>query len=139
MSDTPAGYNALMRPVQNPATRFAGPAAAPIGLSGPRMGADALAVPVATQPPPEPPAVSGAAPEPPVGEVSLRVPAPATDFHPDEHADLHKAMGPTFEKPDAAAFVREAYDAIRDRHPHISPRSALLSARDAWHAVQHGF
>jgi hypothetical protein len=66
------------------------------------------------------------------------VPVPETDFHPDHHDDLHKAMGPAFDKPEASQFVRQAYDDVRAIHPHVDARAALLTARDAWHAVQHG-
>ena len=137
-----SGTNALMLPTQNPATRFAGPAGPPIGLQGPQMPASALQVPAAPSPPAGAQAPPGPAPgpiAPGVHEVSARVPAPATDFHPDTHDDLHKQMGAAFDKPKAAGVVREAYDAIRGAHPHIHPEAALLSARDAYHAVQHGF
>jgi hypothetical protein len=137
-----SGTNALMRPTQNPAMRFAGPAAPPIGLSGPQMPASALQVPPATQPPPAPPMAVQPAPgpiAPGVQEVSPRVPAPATDFHPDTHDDLHQAMGAAFDKPEAAQVVREAYGAVRARHPHVDAHAVLLTARDAYHAVQHGF
>jgi hypothetical protein len=156
-----SGTNALMRPTQNPATRFAGPAAPPIGLSGPQMPASALQVPAATPAPasvlppvqPAPAAAVGMPVAPPpagggappgggapdtTGRISARVPVPETDFHPDHHDDLHKAMGPAFDKPEASQFVRQAYDDVRAIHPHVDARAALLTARDAWHAVQHG-
>src|SRR5215469_4397274 len=126
MSDT----NAL-RPTQNPATRFGSP-----GTPGPRIpgAVVAPAPPVAAPPVPPVPAVP-APPEP----ISARVPVPRSDFHPDDHAGLHEDMGKAFDRADAAAFVREAYDAVRAAHPHIEPRAALMGVRDAWHAIAHGF
>ena len=142
-----ATINAL-RPTQNPQTRFAGPAGAPMGLTGPQMPANALQMPGAPPPGAAAPAPAAAmppvqpppqAPPPDIGErISARVPVPPTDFHPDEHADLHKAMGDAFDKPEATALAREGYDAVREAHPHIHPKAALLAARDAFHAVQHG-
>lgn len=136
--------NAL-RPAQNPATRFGQPG--PNVLTGPRLPANALAVPpplpaapaAAVAPPapmPEPPALT---PQDLEGRVSARVPVPTADFHPREHEDLHGAMGEAFDRPGASRFVRDVYDAVRQQHPHVEPRAALLTARDAWHAVQHGF
>jgi hypothetical protein len=143
MSDS----NALMRPTQNPATRFG---VGDVPFAGPRMPASAIQVPPPSQPPPAPAAPAAVQPAAgpiapgvqealPADRISARVPVPVSDFHPDEHADLHKAMGETFEQPGASAVVRQAYDAVRSQHPHIAPRAALLSARDAFHAVQHGF
>jgi hypothetical protein len=150
----------LLRPTQNPTTRFGQPGT-PLALTGPQMPVSALRVPppapapvnapAPVQPPLAAPAMPAPPPVPPVpappappavapsDRVSARVPVPHLDFHPDEHPDLHKAMGVSFDKPEASQFVREAYDAVRAAHPHIAPRAALLTARDAWHAVQHGF
>lgn len=114
-------------------------------LLAPQTGASALQAPAATPapqsalPPVQPPSQPVAAPAPDLGDrISARVPVPPSDFHPDHHDGLHKAMGGAFDKAEASRFVREAYDAVRAIHPHIDPKAALLTARDAWHAVQHG-
>jgi hypothetical protein len=141
-----SGSNALQpplaaRPVLDPATRYGQPGT-PQSLSGPRMPLNALQPP-APGPAVQPPAPAAAAPAQPVGEIAPGTqdapPLPLSEFPPDQHAGLQQEMGGAFAKPDAASFVHEAYHTVRAAHPQASPRAALLSARDAYHAVQHGF
>lgn len=101
----------------DPATRLSNaltiPRAAPLGL----------------------PPVAPAAASP---EISPRVPVHPRDFHPDDHADLHKSMGEAFDEPDAQHFVRKLYPIVRKSHPDVHPKHVLESTRDAYHAVRYG-
>lgn len=140
----PFPANPLLRPAENPATRFGG--IAPV--AGPRIPVNALARPRPAMPPvPALPPVP-ARPMPdfsptPVPEderISARVPVPKADFPEAEHKDLHeKTMGEAFDDPNAHAFVRDLYSIVRKSRPHIAPRTLLETVRDAHHAVKHGF
>jgi hypothetical protein len=72
-------------------------------------------------------------------EISPRVPLPPEHFPADEHVDLHQMMGEAFDNPAAQHFVRVGYHVAKARHPDVHPRHLLEAARDAYHAVSHGF
>lgn len=139
--------NPLLRPAENPATRFG--SIAPV--AGPRIPVNALmrprpAVPAVPAVPPVPPVPARPMPDfspTPVPEderISARVPVPKADFPEAEHKDLHeKTMGEAFDDPHAHAFVRDLYSIVRKSRPHIAPRTLLETVRDAHHAVKHGF
>lgn len=136
--------NPLLRPAENPATRFGG--IAPV--AGPRIPVNALARPRPAIPAVPPVPAVPARPMPdfsptPVPEeerISARVPVPKADFPEGEHKDLHeKTMGEAFDDPHAHAFVRDLYSIVRKSRPHIAPRTLLETVRDAHHAVKHGF
>lgn len=142
----PFPTNPLLRPAENPATRFGG--IAPV--AGPRIPVNALArprpipavppVPAVPTPPPRPMPDFSPTPVPEAERISARVPVPKSDFPEHEHKDLHeKAMGDAFDDPNAQAFVRDLYSIVRKSRPHIAPRTLLETVRDAHHAVKHGF
>jgi hypothetical protein len=142
---SPMPANALLRPAENPQTRFGGIAAP----AGPQLPMNALqmpppaapAAPVASAAPPDV-APTGFEPQPVPEEerVSVRAPVPKTDFPEKHHKHLHDhVMGEGFDDPGAQAFVRDVYSIVRKSRPHIHPRHLLETVRDAWHAVNHGF
>jgi hypothetical protein len=153
--------NPLLRPTENPATRFGG-MPAPVGrqlpLNALRMPPQRSVAPVLpaaplAQPQPGPmmPGVQGPAPPQPASAASVplvpeaerispRVPVPKADFPEGEHKDLHeKTMGKAFDEPGAQNFVRDLYAIVRKSRPHIAPRHLLETVRDAHHAMHHGF
>lgn len=126
---SPFPANPLIRPAENPTTRWGAPAIAPPGaLRGPRII------------PPRPMPDFSPSPVPEEERISPRVPVPKADFPEEHHKDLHeKTMGEAFDDPDAHAFVRDLYSIIRKSRPHIAPKTLLETIRDAHYAVKHGF
>lgn len=140
----PYPANPLLRPAENPATRFGG--IAPI--AGPRIPVNALmrprpvmpAVPPVPAVPARPMPDFSPSPVPEEERVSARVPVPKADFPEAEHKDLHeKTMGEAFDDPNAQSFVGNLYSIVRKSRPHIAPKALLETVRDAHHAVKHGF
>lgn len=128
----PIPINPLIRPAQNPQTRWATGTVmpAPGALRGPAI------VPVARRPMPD----FSPAPVPEEERISARVPVPKADFPAEQHKELHeKVMGEAFDDPGAHRFVRDLYSIIRKSRPHIAPRTLLETTRDAYYAVKHGF
>lgn len=145
---SPMPVNALLRPTQDPATRWAPGIPAmprrqlPIGaLRVPQP--NALMAPQG--PPPMMPQQAAAppldfSPVPEDQRISARVPVPKADFPEGEHQDLHdKTMGEAFDEPGAHEFVRRLYATVRKTHPDVHPRHLLETTRDAYHAMRHGF
>lgn len=126
---SPFPPNPLIRPAENPTTRWGTPAAPVVG----RIPARSLRLP---RPMPD----FSPAPVPEEERISARVPVPKADFPEHQHKDLHeKTMGEAFDDPDAHAFVRDLYSIIRKSRPHIAPKTLLETIRDAHYAVKHGF
>ena len=153
--------NLLLRPDENPATRFGAPPAPspfphlPAGVISPRINALTggglppavpLRPPAPPQLPPIPVAPPGGAggsfgpePVPEAERISSRAPFPKADFDESEHKKLHDRMGEAFDDPEAHKFARDLYSIVRKSHHEVHPKHVADAVRGAYHAVRHGF
>lgn len=134
----PIPVNPLIRPAENPTTRWGAPAPVPVS----RIPANALRVqaPIVPAPVRRPMPDFSPTPVPEEERISPRVPVPKADFPEESHKELHeKVMGEAFDDPSAHRFVRDLYSIIRKSRPHIAPRTLLETIRDSHFAVKHGF
>lgn len=133
---SPIPINPLIRPAENPQTRWTPGAPTPIG----RIPANALRVQAPILPVRRPMPDFSPTPVPEEERISPRVPVPKADFPESDHKELHeKVMGEAFDDPSAHRFVRDLYSIIRKSRPHIAPRTLLETIRDSHFAVKHGF